>query len=381
MASKLDLYEILGVPSSASQDEIKLAYRKLAKMHHPDASGNEDGSADKFKEVAMAYEILSDPQKRATYDRYGIDAFDPSKAGNGFGGFGYEDLSGFGDLFDILFGNSRSGGGRRRSGPQRGPDREIRVDITLEEAVYGAKKNIEISRSETCETCKGSGVAEGGQIKSCSRCNGSGQQRTVQSTPFGRFESVRPCPACRGEGKIIEKPCPECKGTGKGRAKRTLNVTIPAGIEHGSRMRIQGEGEAGSQGGPAGDLYISVMIQAHPRFQRDGVNLYYEQKISFVQAALGDQLTIIMLDGSEQIVNIPEGTQPGDMITVKGKGVPYLGSSRTGDLYVLIRVTVPAKLTKRQREIMEQFRDEFHSDEEKDGKRGFFEKFRRDATG
>lgn len=381
MASKPDCYDILGVSRDATPEQIKSAYRKLAKKYHPDANSNGEASADKFKEITMAYEILSDPQKRATYDRYGFDAFDPSKAGNGFGGFGFEDLGGFGDLFDILFGSGRTGGSRRYTGPQKGADREMRIDISLEEAVYGAKKNVQIVRSETCSSCSGSGVAEGGEVKTCSRCKGTGQATTVQSTPFGRFESIRPCHACGGEGRTIDKPCHECKGSGKARATRTINVTIPAGIEHGSRMRIQGEGEAGLRGGPPGDLYIIVAVKAHSRFKRDGAHLYYEQKISFVQAALGAQLSISLLDGSEHELKIPEGTQPGDLITVKGKGVPYLGSSRSGDLHVIITVTVPKKLSRRQREILQQFNEESRSDEEKESRRGFFEKFRRDATG
>ncbi len=381
MASKPDVYEILGVSKEASQDEIKSAYRKLAKKYHPDANSNGEASADKFKEATMAYEILSDPQKRATYDRYGFDAFDPSKAGNGYGGFGFEDLSGFGDLFDILFGSSRTGGNRRPSGPQKGADREMRIEITLEDAVYGTKRNIEITRSEKCAKCDGSGVGEGGKVDTCSRCQGTGQHRTVQSTPFGRFESVKPCPSCRGEGKTIDKPCPECKGTGKAKAVRNINVTIPAGIEHGSRLRIQGEGEAGTRGGPAGDLYVGVLVKAHPRYKRDGVHLYFEQKIDFAQAALGAQMTIKLLDSSEYELQIPEGTQPGDMITIKGKGVPYLGSSRSGDLHVLITVTIPRKLNKHQREILQQFHGEPNTEDDKDGRRGFFDKFRRDATG
>lgn len=373
MAAKRDYYEVLGVSKGASQEEIKKAYRGLAKKYHPDLNKDDENAADKFKEVAEAYEILSDSQKRDTYDHYGHDAFDPSKGGAGFGGFDFEG-GGFGDIFDMFFGNS-GGGRRRRTGPQRGADREIRVDIDFEDAVFGKEKDVEILRIEKCEKCKGSGAEAGSKAKNCPQCGGSGQVRSVQSTPFGRFESVKTCPKCQGEGKIIEKPCSECKGRGKVKRKRNINVRIPAGIDTGSRLRIQGEGEEGVNGGPAGDLYITIVVRPHSRFRREGYNLLCNVEIDFIQAAIGDEITLSLLGGEEHRLVIPEGTQPGAVITVRGKGIPHLQSHRTGDLQVIVDVKIPTKLTKRQRELLMEFQD----GEDKE-KKGLFDRFK-DAMG
>ncbi len=376
--AKRDYYEVLGVSRNAGPDEIKKAYRQMAKKYHPDVNKEDPKAEEKFKEVAEAYEVLSDDQKKAAYDRFGHDAFDPTKNGGmgGFGGFEFDGMGGFGDIFDIFFGGT-GGARRRRSGPQRGADREIRLDINFEDAVFGMEKDIEIMRVEKCDKCNGSGAEPGTHSKTCPQCQGSGQVRTSQSTPFGRFETVKTCSKCGGEGKIIEKPCPACKGAGKNKKKRTINVRIPAGIDSGSRLRIQGEGEEGLLGGPSGDLYLTIMVRPHPRFRRDGYNLICSQDIDFVQAALGAEMEIPLLGGMTHKLVIPEGTQPGDVLTAKGKGIPHLHSSRYGDLKVIMDVKIPTRLTKRQRELLNQF---YEDNEEKENKKGLFDRFK-DAMG
>lgn len=376
MATKRDYYDVLGVSKNASPEEIKKAYRQLAKKYHPDVNKEDENAADKFKEVAEAYEILSDDQKRATYDRFGHDAFDPTKGGaGGFGGFG-EGMGGFGDIFDLLFGNA-GGGQRKRTGPQRGSDREVRLDINFEDAVFGMEKDFDIQRVEKCSQCSGSGAEPGSQAKTCTQCQGAGQVRSSQSTPFGRFETVKTCPKCQGEGKIIEKPCTACKGSGKTRKKRTINVRIPAGIDTGSRLRMSGEGEAGINGGPSGDLYITIVVKPHERFTREGYNLICDVEIDFVQAALGAEIDVPLLGGASHKVTIPAGTQPGDVITVKGKGIPHLHSQRSGELKVIVKIKIPTKLTKKQKELLTAFHEE---GEEKAGKKGIIDKFK-DAMG
>lgn len=370
MTSKRDLYEVLGLQKNASQDEIKKAYRTMARKYHPDVNKDDKDAVEKFKEVSEAYEILSDPQKRESYDHFGHDAFDPTK--NGAGGFDFDDLGGFGDIFDVFFGNG--GGRRRRSGPQAGADREIRLDINFEDAIFGTEKEIELLRVEKCEKCGGNGAAPGSKVKTCPICNGTGQQRVVQSTPFGRFETVKTCSKCHGEGKVIEKPCTACKGSGKVKRKRSINVRIPAGIDTGSRLRIQNEGEEGIQGGPPGDLYITIVVKPHNRFKREGYTLICEQEIDFIQAALGAEIDLSLLGGATHKLHIPEGTQPEEIITVKGKGVPHLHGNRNGDLKVLIKVQIPTKMSKKQKELLMAFYDE------NENKKGLFDKFK-DAMG
>ncbi|NLV22134.1 MAG: molecular chaperone DnaJ [Syntrophomonadaceae bacterium] len=377
MADKRDYYDILGVSRDATPDQIKKAYRQLAKKFHPDVNKDDKDAAEKFKEVAEAYEILSDDQKRATYDRFGHDAFDPTRGGaGGFGGFG-EGMGGFGDIFDLLFGAAGGGGQRRRSGPQRGSDREVRLDIDFEEAVFGSEKDFDLQRIEKCGTCKGNGAEPGSPIKTCPQCKGSGQVRSAQSTPFGRFETVKPCNRCQGEGKIIEKPCSACKGTGKVRKKRTINVRVPAGIDTGARLRMQGEGEIGINGGPAGDLYIIIVVRPHERFTRDGYTLITETEIDFVQASLGAEIEVPLLGGMSHKLEIPAGSQPGDVLTVKGKGIPHLHGQRSGDLKVYLKIKIPTKLSKRQKELLQSFYDDSDS---KESKKGIIDKLK-DAMG
>lgn len=378
MAAKRDFYEVLGVSKGASQEEIKKAYRQMAKKFHPDVNKEDENAAEKFKEVAEAYEILSDDQKRATYDRFGHDAFDPTKAGgSGFGGFEFDGMGGFGDIFDIFFGQGAGAGRRRRSGPQRGADREVRLDINFEDAIFGMEKDLEIMRVEKCDKCSGTGAEPGTQTKTCPQCQGSGQVRSTQSTPFGRFETVKTCTKCHGDGKIIEKPCNSCKGAGKVKKKRTINVRIPAGIDTGARLRIQGEGEEGIQGGPSGDLYITIVVRPHAKFNRDGYTLICNLEIDFIQAALGAEIDIPLLGGLQHKLVVPEGTQPGEVLTVKGKGIPHLHTHRNGDLKVLIDVKIPTKLTKKQKDLLSAF---YEDSEDKDSKKGLFDRLK-DAMG
>jgi molecular chaperone DnaJ len=374
MAAKRDFYEVLGVSRDATPEQIKKAYRQMAKKYHPDVNKEDQDAPEKFKEVAEAYEILSDDQKRATYDRFGHDAFDPT---SGAGGSGGEGMGGFGDIFDLLFGASGGGGQRRRNGPQRGSDREVRLDIDFEEAVFGMEKDFDLQRVEKCSTCKGNGAEPGSPIKTCPQCKGAGQVRSAQNTPFGRFETVKTCSRCQGEGKIIEKPCSVCKGSGKVKKKRTVNVRIPAGIDTGSRLRMQGEGELGVNGGPSGDLYIMIVVRPHDKFSRDGFTLITNIEIDFVQASLGAEIDVSLLGGITHKLVIPAGSQPGDVITVKGKGIPHLHSQRSGDLKVVVKIKIPTKLNKRQRELLLNFYDE---NDNKDGKKGIIDKLK-DAMG
>ncbi|MDD3364660.1 MAG: molecular chaperone DnaJ [Syntrophomonas sp.] len=378
MAAKRDYYEVLGISKSATPEEIKKAYRQNAKKYHPDVNKEDANAEEKFKEVAEAYEILSDTQKKAAYDQYGHDAFDPNRMGaGGFGGADFGGAGGFGDIFDLLFGGA-GGGQRRRSGPQRGADKEARLDISFEDAVFGMEKDMEMMRVENCSKCGGSGAEPGSKPKVCPQCQGAGQVRSVQSTPFGRFETVHPCGQCNGEGKIIEKPCAACKGRGKVKKKRHISVRIPAGIDTGSRLRIQSEGEEGIMGGPPGDLYIIIVVRPHARFQRDGYTLICSQEIDFVQATLGAEIEIPLLGGDQHKLIIPEGTQPGDIITVKNKGIPHLNSHRSGDLKVLVNVKIPTRLSKRQKELLAGF---FNENEDKEAnKKGLFDKLK-DAMG
>lgn len=360
MPTRKDLYAVLGVSRDANADEIKKAYRSMARKYHPDVNKDDKQAADKFKEISSAYEILSDPDKRALYDRYGHDAFDPTKGGGfntggDFGGFGGFDFGGINDIFDLFGGGL--GGYRRSAGPRRGADREVSLQIDFEDAFYGMEKQIEIMRVENCEVCKGSGAAPGSKVSTCPDCNGTGQVRNVRSTAFGRFETVNSCGRCSGTGEIIEEPCRNCRGRGKVKKRRKINVKIPAGIDNGSRLRIAGEGEEGTLGGDKGDLYISILVRPHRRFEREQNTLICEQEIDFVQAILGDKIKINLLRDETVELDIPSGTQPGSVLTVRGRGVPYLNSTRRGDLKVIIKIKIPKKANRRQRELLEQFYD------------------------
>jgi molecular chaperone DnaJ len=352
--TKTDYYEVLSVSRDASDQELKASYRKLAMQYHPDRNPDDPLAEDKFKECSEAYSVLSDPEKRAAYDRYGHAAFsngggggNPFTGGGGFGGA--QDLGDiFGDLFGEMF-NMGGGGGRKASRVQRG--RDLRYDLTLEfeEAVFGIDKEITIRRMETCESCKGSGAAKGKAAVTCTQCGGRGQQRFQQ----GFFSVARTCSVCGGTGTLIVDPCTTCKGEARVQTEHTILVKVPAGVEQDTRIRYQGEGESGKFGGPAGDLYVVLNVKTHKFFERDGDDLHCVIPISFPQAALGTELEIQTLEGPATI-RVPEGTQSGKEFKIRGKGVPHLNSHGKGDLIVQIRVQTPGKLTKAQKDLLRQ---------------------------
>ncbi|ADO76801.1 molecular chaperone DnaJ [Halanaerobium praevalens] len=347
--AKHDYYELLGVDRDADQKEIKRAYRKLAKKYHPDMNQDKDTS-DKFKEISEAYEILSDPDKRARYDQYGHSGINDQDFN--FDDFAQGGFGGLDDLFNMFGFGGRSGG--RRNGPRRGADLQYRLKISFEEAAFGGKKEIKIPREEKCDQCDGSGAEPGTDVKTCPECNGQGQVRTSQQTPFGQFTQSRVCPQCGGDGKIVEEACHKCNGAGKVRKQRKLTVNIPAGVDTGTRLRMSGEGQAGEKGGPAGDLYIVIDVQDHKIFDRKGDDLYCEVPINFVQATLGDKIKVPTLEGKVQF-DIPEGTQPGTTFRLKNKGISHVNGYGRGDQYIKAKVMIPKDLNKKQKELLEEF--------------------------
>lgn len=357
-AEKRDYYESLGLQKGASDEEIKKAYRRLAKQYHPDLHPGDKAAEEKFKEIGEAYEVLSDPDKKARYDQYGHAAFDPN-AGYGGGGAGFGGFGDFGDLGDILgniFGRGFTGdfGGGTRNGPRRGEPLRARLSISFEEAAFGCKKDITFTRIEDCDDCGGSGCAKGTTTDTCPDCGGRGTVQTQQRTPFGVMATTTACRKCGGTGKIIKSPCPRCGGKGKLRRQRTLSVNIPAGIDDGQTVSLRGQGHAGMNGGPAGDLLITVSVKAHPLFERDGSSVIMEMPISFVQAALGAEVEVPTLDGKVNLT-IPEGTQTGSTFRLRGKGIPRVGGSVRGDQYVTVNIETPKNLTKEQKELLRQF--------------------------
>ena len=358
MAEKRDYYEVLGLQKGASAEEIKKAYRKLAKENHPDLHPGDKACEERFKEINEAYEILSDDDKRAKYDQYGHAAFDPSA---GFGGAGFEGFGDFGDLGDIFssfFGGGFGGGfgGTRTNpnAPRRGENLRASVNISFEEAAFGCKKEVTVGRVEKCADCKGTGCAPGTTPEICPDCKGSGTVRTTQRTPFGAMQSTSPCAKCRGTGKIIHQPCKTCRGLGSIRRQHKMTVKIPAGIDDGQTISRQGYGNAGANGGPAGDLLINVIVRPHAIFERDGSSVVMEQEISYVQATLGAEIEVPTLDGRVKL-NIPEGTQPGAVFRLRGKGIPYLRGGGRGDQFVSVKIGIPKGLTPSQKELLRQF--------------------------
>ncbi len=354
MADKRDFYEVLGVEKGAGDSEIKKAYYKLAKKYHPDVNPGDKEAEQKFKEANEAYAVLSDPDKRAKYDAYGHAAFDPAAGGGaGFDGFsGFDGFGGFGDIFSSFFGGG--GGGSSRNAPMRGNDLSVRVTISFEEAAFGCKKDISFNRLEKCPDCNATGAAKGTSPERCSVCGGTGQVNVRQRTMLGMMQTTRPCENCGGTGKIIKTPCTNCKGKGYIKITKKLAVSIPAGIDNGQRISLQGEGDTGRNGGPSGNLYITVYVQSHPRFERDGYDLHCEVPVTFPQAALGAELEIPTLESVER-VKIPEGTQNGTVITLKGKGIQKINSSGKGDFYIHVMIEVPRNLSSDQKKKLETF--------------------------
>ena len=371
MADKKDYYEVLGVSKGASDDELKRAYRQLAKKYHPDMNPGDKEAEIKFKEVNEAYEVLSDSEKRQKYDRYGHAAFDPSMGGGaGFGGFeGFGGGFNFGDIFGDIFG----GGGRTRSNVIDGDDIEARVTITFEEAIFGCKKDISFARIEGCSECGSTGAEKGTKPEKCTTCNGTGSVTVQQNIGFGYINSQRACQNCRGTGKIIKNPCKNCNGKGFIRVNKKMEVSIPAGIDTAQRIILRGQGSAGRNGGANGDLFINVRVLPNDIFERDGSNLYCDVPVSFAEATLGAEIDIPVVGGKTEKFRIPEGTQSGTKFTVKGKGAPDVNTKRKGDLIITVNVETPKNLSKEQKDLLKKFSDSL--DDKNSGKRqGFFKK-------
>lgn len=353
--NKRDYYEVLGVSKTASDDEIKKAYRKKAKENHPDLNPGDKDAEARFKEAGEAYEVLSDPDKRKRYDQFGFAGVDPNYgAGAGgygdFGGFGgFSDFSDLGSIFSDFFGGGGSTS-QRRNAPSRGESIRSSVTLDFEEAAFGCKKEINISRIETCPDCNGTGAENSADVETCSRCKGRGSVTSVRQTAFGAIQQSSTCPQCGGTGKIIKNPCTKCKGKGKIRRNKKIEVNIPAGIDDGQTISIGGQGNAGSNGGPSGDLLVTVSVRNHPIFEREGSSIYCEIPVTFVQAALGAELEVPTLDGKVKYT-MPEGTQTGTVFRLRGKGVPVLNSKSRGDQYVTVTVETPRNLTSEQKDL------------------------------
>lgn len=369
--AKRDYYEVLGVAKNATEEEIKSAYRKKAKESHPDLHPDDKASEIRFKEVNEAYEVLSDANKRARYDQFGHEG--PNMGGAG--GFDYSGFGGFESIFDTFFGGGGGmGGGRQRNGPERGADLRYDIAITFEEAAFGCKKEFKFQRSENCDSCKGTGAKPGTSPQKCSTCNGTGTVRMTSNSLFGQVVTQRACSNCNGTGQIIVDRCPKCGGNGKVRATRTATVNIPAGIDNGQVIPMGGQGEPGSRGGPAGDLYVYVTVKPHKLFKRDGYNLYCEMPLTITQAALGGDIEIPTLEGTITHM-VPEGTQNDMEFKFRGKGIQMLRGNGKGDLYVKVKVDVPRRLTDRQKELLKQFEDSL-SGKEYETRKSFFDRMK-----
>ena len=366
MSTETDFYEVLGVERTADDRTIKSAYRKLAMEYHPDRNGGCKDNEAKFKAISVAYDCLKDPQKRAAYDRYGHAAFQNGGGGGGHPGADFGDI---GDIFETIFGSAFGGGGRQQA--RRGADLRYDMEVSLDEAYDGQTREIEIEVSQACDTCYGSGATPGTEARRCNLCSGHGKVRAKQ----GFFVVERPCPNCHGAGQVIENPCRSCGGEGRVDRPQKLEVEIPPGVDTGTRIRLSGKGEAGPRGAPPGDLYIFVHVRAHPVFQREGTTLITRVPISFTTAALGDTIEIPDLGGESHQVSIPAGIQSGKQLRVRGGGMPVLQGRGRGDMVVEIVVETPTKLTKAQREILQQFRETETGDECPES-RGFFEKLK-----
>ncbi|WP_234121435.1 molecular chaperone DnaJ [Clostridium hydrogenum] len=370
MANK-DYYEVLGIQKGASEDEIKKAFRKLAIKYHPDKNRGNKEAEEKFKEINEAYQVLSDPEKRSNYDRFGTADF--NGAGGGFGDFsgGFGDFGDLGDIFSSFFGGGFGGGSSRRNpnAPERGNDIEYTITLTFEEAVFGAKKEVNITRNETCETCHGSGAKKGTSAKTCDKCHGTGRIRVQRNTALGSFVTEAACDKCGGKGKIISEPCTECHGSGIERKRRKISVNIPAGVDTGNVIPLRGQGEHGKNNGPAGDLYINIKVIPSKEFKRQGFDIYLDTHISFPKAALGTEIAVPTIDGDVKYT-VPAGTQSGTVFRLKGKGVPKVNSSGRGDQYVKVIVDIPKSLNEKQKEALKLYM-EASGESPKEKKSGF----------
>ena len=387
MAEKRDYYEVLGIGKNATDAEIKSAYRKLAKKYHPDLNPGNKEAEEKFKEVNEANDVLSDPQKRQRYDQFGFAGVDPNYAaangggaggfGGGFGGVDLGDI--FGDIFGGGFGGGFSGFGggsstRTANAPRKGHDIQASVILTFEEAAHGCSKKITINRQDTCPDCGGTGAAKGTSPETCPDCGGRGYVLTQQRTPFGVMQSQQPCSHCGGRGTIIRNPCKTCRGTGKTAARKSLEINIPAGIDDDQNIALRGQGDAGSNGGPAGDVIVHVTVKADPMFERDGYDVTIHVPITFSQAVLGDDVEVPTVDG-RIVQHIPEGTQSGTKFRLRGQGIQYLNGRGRGDQYVIVDVEIPKKVTRAQREALKAFEDSMKEDNY-EKRKGFFKNLR-----
>ena len=374
--NKRDYYEVLGLEKGASEDEIKRAYRKLAKKYHPDVNPGDAEAEAKFKEVGEAYEVLSDADKKARYDQFGFAGVDPNYNpgyggfGGGFGGGGFD----FGSIFNDFFGGGASSA-QRRNAPQRGDNIVSEIEITFEDAAFGCERDVTVGRIEPCAECGGSGAQKGTEPETCPDCHGSGQVRVTQSFMGMQMQSQTTCSRCSGRGKIIKSPCGVCKGKGKVRRNKKIHVSVPAGIDDGQSVRVRGEGNSGMNGGPAGDLLVAVAVLPHAIFERDGANVLCEIPITFPQAALGAEIEVPTLDGKVRYT-VPEGTQTGTTFRLKGKGIPYVGYKTRGDQYVTVTIETPTKLTAEQKELLRKFA-EGEGDDAMPKRKGFFEKLKK----
>ena len=379
MADKRDYYEVLGVSKGASDDEIKKAYKKMARKYHPDLNPDNKEAEEKFKEVNEAYEVLSDDTKKARYDQYGHAGVDPNFGAGGFGG-GFDggfDFGDLGDIFGSFFGGGFGGGGRRSNpnAPQRGESIRLSLAITFEEAAFGCEKDVSVERMEQCGTCHGNGCAPGTTPEVCPDCHGSGQVQVRRQTPMGVFATTSPCGRCGGKGKIIHQPCADCRGAGSVRKRKTIKASIPAGIDNGQTISIRGQGHAGKNGGPAGDLLITITVKPHELFRREGTSVLCDAPITFTQAVLGAELEIPTIDGKVKY-DLPEGTQSGTTFRLKGKGIPSINGRGRGDQYVTVYIETPKNLNKEQKEALRKFAEAV-GDTNYEERRKFFKKLKK----
>lgn len=374
MAEKRDYYEVMGVPKNATDDEIKKAYRKLAKKYHPDLNPGDKAAEAKFKEVNEAYEVLSDKDKKARYDQFGHAGVDPNFGGGAAGGSPFTGDIDLGDIFNSFFGGFGGARSVNPNAPRRGSDTESVVNISFEEAAKGCSKTISYDKIESCSDCGGSGAEKGTSAKTCPNCSGTGQVRINQRTPFGVVQTSRSCDRCGGSGKVIDSPCKSCGGSGRVRKQKTIEINIPAGIDNEQVLNVSGQGNSGSNGGPSGDLHVFVNVRPHPIFERRGNDIWCEMPITFTQATLGAEVVVPTIDGRVSY-QVHEGTQPGDVFKLKGKGIPNLGGRGRGDQFVRITIEVPKNLSAKQKEILQEF-DSVADEKNYQKRKNFFDKIK-----